>query len=199
MKGYYFITDSGLSRAGNISDVRNAVRAGVEVVQYREKSASTKHMYEEALILRGICKDVTFIINDRIDVALASGADGVHIGQDDMPYILARKILGRNKIIGVTVHSVEEAGKAQKMGADYLGVSPIFATRTKKDAGLPAGVALIKGIKKAVSIPIVAIGGIDLSNATSVIHAGADCICAISAVITTPSVKKEIEKFRKLM
>lgn len=198
MKGYYFITDSSLSRAGNISDVKNALKAGVEIIQYRNKHASTKEMFEEALKLRKICKDATFLINDRVDIALAIGADGVHIGNDDMPYGVARKLLGKKKIIGVTVHSVKEAVEAQKMGADYLGVSPIFSTDTKKDAGIPVGVELIKEIKRFVSIPIIAIGGINLSNASGVIRAGADGLCAISAVVTKRDVKKEIQKFQEL-
>lgn len=198
MRGYYFITDSKLSRRGNISDVKNALKAGVEVVQYREKNATTIEMYREALKLKRICKDIIFIVNDRIDIALAVNADGVHIGQDDMPFCVARKLLGKKKMIGVTVHSIEEAKEAENLGADYIGVSPIFATGTKKDAGKPVGIELIKKIKKQVSIPIIAIGGIDLSNAPSVVQAGADGLCAISAVVTKPDVKKEIEKFQKL-
>jgi len=198
MKGYYFITDSSLSRAGNISDAKNALKAGVKVIQYRNKYASTKEMFEEALILKKICKDATFLINDRIDIALAVNANGVHIGNDDMPYCLVRKLLGKKKIIGVTVHNVKEAVKAQKMGADYLGVSPIFSTGTKKDAGIPVGIELIKKIKRFVSIPIIAIGGINLFNAPEVIEAGADGLCAISAVVIKPNVKKEIEKFQGL-
>ena len=198
LKGYYFITDDKLSRAGNISDVKNAVACGVKVVQYRNKSAATKQMYEEALKLRQVCKGVTFLINDRVDIALGVNADGVHLGSDDMPYNLARKLLGKKKVIGLTVHSVKDAIKAQKLGADYIGVSPIFATKTKNNAGKPAGVGLIKQIKERVSIPIVAIGGINLANANEVIEAGADCICAISAVITKPGMKKQIKRFQEL-
>ena len=198
MKGYYFITDSSLSRSGNISDVKNALKAGVKVIQYRDKHASTKEMFEEALKLKKLCKDAIFLINDRIDIALAVEADGVHIGNDDMPYGVARRLLGKKKIIGVTVHNVKEAVEAQKLGADYLGVSPIFSTDTKKDAGIPVGVELIKKIKKCISIPIIAIGGINLSNASGVIQADADGLCAISAVVTRSNVKREIEKFQEL-
>ena len=194
IKGYCFITDSDLSVNGNISDVKNAIKAGVSIVQYREKCASSKKMYEEALVLRRICKRITFIVNDRIDVALACGADGVHIGQDDLPLDIARKILGKKKIIGVTVHTVKEAQTAEKSGADYLGVSPVFSTFTKNDAGKPVGVGMIKAIKNRVSIPIIAIGGINLANAKSVIDAGVDGLCAISCVVTKRDIKKEIEK-----
>ncbi|MEI8349564.1 MAG: thiamine phosphate synthase [Candidatus Omnitrophota bacterium] len=198
MKGYYFITDAILSRAGNFSDVRNALRAGVRVVQYRNKCGSTKAMHEEALSLRALCKDILFIINDRIDIALSVGADGVHLGQEDLPYASARKLLGKKKIIGMTVHSVAEAKRAQSLGADYIGVSPIFTTQTKNDAGKALGVTIIEKIKKEVQLPLVAVGGIDLINAAFVITAGADSLCAISAVIRKANVKNEIEKFQRL-
>ena len=198
MKGFYFITDSKLSKAGNISDVKNAVAAGVEVVQLREKNISTKAFYLEALELRQLCANTMLLINDKVDVALAVDADGVHLGQDDLPYYAARKLLGTTKIIGITVHDVEEAKEAEKMGADYIGVSPVFATSTKTDAGRPSGIILIEEIKKLVSLPVIAIGGITLSNAPDVIKAGADGLSAISAVITQPDVKQEIEKFQRL-
>jgi len=198
MKGYYFITDAKTSRAGNLNDVKNAVRANVEVVQYREKYKNTHQMYEEAVKLRAICKDIKFLINDRIDIALAVDADGVHLGNDDLPFSVARKLLGKNRIIGVTAHNLKEAQRAEKLGADYLGVSPIFLTTTKPDAGKPAGLELIRQIKKNVSLPIVAIGGINLSNAKDVVNAGADSLCAISAVVSAADVKAEIEKFQAL-
>lgn len=200
MRGYYFITDSGLSVAGNISDVKNAVSAGVSIVQYRDKSADTGSLYEEALLLSNICRGTTtkFIVNDRIDIALAVDADGVHLGQGDMPYDVARRILGAGKIIGITVHNIDEAVEAEKCGADYLGVSPIFSTATKKDAGAPGGLALVSEIRRACRIPIIAIGGIDLANAPDVRHAGADMVCAISAVITRADVVAEIRKFQSL-
>lgn len=198
LKGYYFITDAKLSRAGNISDVKNAVASGVKIVQYRNKYSGTRQMYEEALKLKQICKGVTFIINDRVDIALGVNADGVHLGNDDMPYNLARKLLGKKKVIGLTVHSVKDAIKAQKMGADYIGVSPIFATKTKNNAGKPAGAGLIKLVKKRVSIPIVAIGGINLENAQEAIASGADAVCAISAVVAKIDVKEQIKRFQSL-
>jgi thiamine-phosphate pyrophosphorylase len=198
VKGFYFITDAGLSRAGNLSDVQQAVAAGVMVVQYREKQAATGVMVEEARRLRQLCRGVTFLVNDRVDVALAAAADGVHLGQDDLPYAAARRLLGKKRIIGLTVGSLAEALEAQSLGADYLGVSPIFATLTKHDAGPPAGLALLNEIRKRVTLPLVAIGGITAANAPEVIRAGADLVCAISAVVTTPDVQAEIEKFQAL-
>ena len=196
MKGFYFITDAHLSRAGNMSDVRDALKAGVKVVQYRDKEASTGELFEEALKLRKICKNVTFLINDRVDIALGVNADGVHLGQDDLSYKSVRSLLGEKKIIGITVHNLKEAKEAQRLGAGYVSISPIFATQTKLDAGFPKGIVLIKEIRKHIRIPIVAIGGINLSNARGVIEAGADALCAISAVVTKRNVRQEIEKFQ---
>ena len=198
MKGYYFITDSGLSRAGNISDVKLADACNVCAVQYRNKNAETREMFDEALRLREICRNALFLINDRIDIALAVDADGVHLGQSDMPYRAARKMLGPEKIIGITVHNITEATEAQRLGADYLGVSPIFQTATKSDAGKPAGIALIEEIRAQVDIPLIAIGGINLANASEVVRAGADGLCAISAVVAKEDVSSEIKKFQEL-
>ncbi len=198
MKGYYFITDADMSLAGNYSDVQNAVAAGVEVVQYRCKKASTKDLCLEAGVLKRLCQKTLFLINDRVDVALAVDADGVHLGQEDMPLLQARRLLGRGKIIGLTAHDLVEAREAEKAGADYLGVSPIFATQTKADAGLPVGIRLIQEIKAVVGIPLIAIGGITLANAPDVIRAGADGLCAISATVSRENVRGEIQKFQRL-
>jgi len=198
VKGYYFITDSKLSLAGNENDVRQAVACGVEVVQYRNKNAETRQMYEEAVRLREICRDSLFLINDRVDIVLAAEADGVHLGQSDMPCLAARKLLGPEKIIGVTVHNLAEALLAESIGADYLGVSPIFQTATKPDAGKPAGISLIEEIRAQVEIPLIAIGGINHSNASEVVRAGADGLCAISCVVAKENVRDEIIKFQKI-
>jgi thiamine-phosphate pyrophosphorylase len=198
VKGYYFITDSNLSRAGNVSDVKQAEACGVRVVQYRNKNAETLEMYKEALRLREICRNAAFLINDRIDIALAVDADGVHLGQSDMPYKAAREMLGPDKIIGITVHNLAEALEAEVLGADYLGVSPIFSTKTKTDAGKPAGIVLIEEIREKVDIPLIAIGGINLANAPEVVSAGADGVCAISAVVAKENVSEAIRKFQEL-
>jgi thiamine-phosphate pyrophosphorylase len=198
MKGYYFITDARLSRAGNRSDVAQAVAAGVQVVQYRAKDLSTRDMFHEANVLRQLCRQCLFLVNDCLDVALAVRADGVHLGQDDLPLTAARNVLGPEAVIGVTVHNVEEARAAERGGADYLGVSPIYPTQTKPDAGPPTGLSLLKELRAATSLPIVAIGGITFENARPVIVAGADCVCAISAVVTQKDVQSAIAQFMKL-
>lgn len=199
LRGYYFITDPALSVSGVESDVRQAITAGVSVIQYRNKVADTRSLYEEARLIKNICSGgpAWLVINDRIDIALAVNADGVHLGQGDLPYQEARRLLGRNKIIGITVHTVEEAMAAESLGADYLGVSPIFPTTTKLDAGGRCGVDGLRSIRQTCRIPIVAIGGINLSNVGAVIEAGADMVCAISAVVTKIEVATEIRKFQK--
>lgn len=196
MKGFYFITDSTLSLRGNCHDVRQAVAAGATIVQYREKEASSKCLYEEALVLKKICAKIPFIINDRVDIALAIDASGVHLGSEDFPYLQARKILGKKKIIGLSVHSVSQALWAQKNGADYLGVGPIFATATKTDAKPPCGILLIQEIKKRCRIPIVAIGGINLNNVQQVVDCGADAVCAISATVKQKNIKEAVKNFQ---
>ncbi|MCM8777969.1 MAG: thiamine phosphate synthase [Candidatus Omnitrophica bacterium] len=198
INGFYFITDSTLTKSSVIEDVKAAVKAGVKVVQYREKYKSAKEMVKEALEIKRICEGkCLFLINDRIDIAMAIDADGVHLGQDDIPCLYARKLLGRDKIIGITVHNTEAALTAERDGADYLGVSPIFATRTKKDAMPPLGVEIIREIKKVVNIPVVAVGGINLDNLTSVLEAGADGISAVSVVVSSDNVEKECRRFIK--
>jgi len=198
IRGYYLVTDNGLSRAGTVSDVRKAIVAGVTVVQYRNKDSVSADLYREASRLRALCKKALFLVNDRVDIALAVGADGVHIGQEDLPVTVARRILGKDSLLGVSVHTVAQARLAVSSGADYLGVGPIFATMTKRDAAQPVGLALLRKIKDSVRVPVVAIGGINLNNAAEVIASGADAVCAISAVVARPDVKAEIVKFRVL-
>jgi thiamine-phosphate pyrophosphorylase len=197
-KGFYFITDSTLSKRGNIQDVKSALKARVSAVQYRNKSHDIERMLQEAKALRALCTTVPFIVNDFLDIALKVHADGLHIGKTDISYLQAREALGPEKIIGLSVHSLEEALYAQSIGADYVGVGPIFSTSTKKDAQTPCGTFLIRQIKSSCTLPLVAIGGIHLENVLEVIAAGADCVCAISATVTRPDVKKEIDKYSKL-
>jgi thiamine-phosphate pyrophosphorylase len=197
----YFITDSKLTRKTVLEDVRAAIKAGVKIIQYREKEKTTGEVLEEAKKIGKLCKEnsILFIINDRVDVALAVNADGIHLGNEDMPYSIARKLLGRKKIIGLTVQNIQEAIEAEKIGADYVGVSPIFETKTKVDAGKPAGTELIKVVKGKLKIPFVAIGGINEKNIKSVLKAGAKSVAIISAIITKDNVEKECKKFKKII
>ena len=198
MKGFYFITDANLSLAGSKSDVRAAAKAGASIIQYRRKECTTAFLYKEAMELKALCGAAKFIINDRIDIALAVDADGVHVGRDDLPVKVVRNLLGQDKIIGVTVRDPEEAVKAEKEGADYLGVGPVYYTSTKKDAGSPAGIQLIEHVQNICRLPVVAIGGITLENAGEVIKAGADMICAVRATVAEPDVEKAVSEFQKL-
>lgn len=193
---FYLVTDPGLSTHGSLSDVRKAIEAGCRIVQYREKSMGTKEMVEEATLLKEICGEkAIFIINDRIDIALAVDADGVHIGQDDMPIGIARQLLGDGKIIGLSVHDVREALDAEMAGADYVGLGPIFDTSTKKDAGEGIGIEVIREVKQRLKIPVVAIGGINKDNGSKVVRAGADSLVSISAVLCSDDVERETREF----
>ncbi len=197
---FYFITDRGLSKKGIMEDVRAAIKGGVKIVQYREKELPTKKMIEEAMELRKLCKydTVIFLVNDRLDVALASDADGVHIGPDDMDYKTARKILGKDKIIGVSVSSLEEAKNFEKLGADYVSFGSVFETSTKKDAGEPIGLDVMKEAKDSLEIPFMAIGGITPENLKDVLDAGCQRVCMISAVLAK-DVEEEVRKIRRII
>ena len=197
---FYMVTDSSLSKNGIISDVENALKAGCRIVQYREKQKSTRGMIKEAKHLKQICDGkASFIINDRVDVALAVDADGVHIGKEDMPFKTVKTLLGKNKIIGQTVHNLEEAFEAEKLGVDYIGLAPIFKTDTKKDAQKPCGIIMIKKIRKEVNLPIVAVGGIVKDNIEDVIKAGADSVVSIKAVLGSDDIHSEITDFIRII
>jgi thiamine-phosphate pyrophosphorylase len=182
----YLVTDRGLSHGRSTADiVRAAVRGGVTCVQLREKECSTREFIAEALAVRDFLKSrgIPFIINDRVDIALAVGADGVHLGQGDMPLAMARSLLGESKIIGISAESLRGAIEAESGGADYLGVSPIFATPTKTDTAAPLGLEGLRAIRREVKLPLVAIGGLDASKATAVVAAGADGLAVVSAIV----------------
>jgi thiamine-phosphate pyrophosphorylase len=193
---FYFITDSGLSKSGIIDDVNQALKAGCKIIQYREKA---KKNLEEAIQLRKLCNEsnAIFLINDDVQLAIDVDADGVHLGRQDMKCEEARKALP-DRIIGLTVHDEKEAMDAEKTGADYIGLSPIFATSTKKDAGIPCGIPMIAKVRRKTNLPIVAIGGITKENLAGVIRAGADSAVAISAVLKG-DVKKNVEEFIRIM
>lgn len=190
----YFITDSKLTKKTVLDDVKAAIAGGVKIIQYREKEKSEKEMIEEASKIKELCgSDVILIINDNVEIALAVDADGVHLGKDDIDYETARKLLG-DKIIGITTRNAEDAVKAENLGADYVSIGPIFSTTTKPDLK-PIGVEMIEKIKKAIKIPFVAIGGINLNNLDEVLNAGATKVAAISAIVAKDDVEKEIKKF----
>lgn len=196
----YVITDSSLSKGMPDSEVaRLAYEGGAETVQLRMKNSSSKDMLEQAKIISGIAYEMNriFIVNDRVDIAIASDADGVHLGQDDMPLEDARILMGDDKIIGISVGDAEEAVIAYEGGADYIAIGPIFGTGSKEDAGEAVGLDAIIRIKDVVQdIPLVAIGGINLGNIKDVIRSGADSAAVISAVVGKEDIKKAAHSLR---
>ena len=193
---FYFVTDSQLSKKGIFSDVNDALKAGCKIIQYREKNIDFNKMVYEAKHLKKKCNGkAIFLINDRLDVALAVEADGIHIGKSDVSFKDARKSLGNNKIIGLSVDNVKEAIDAEVAGANYIGLGPIFKTFTKKDAGNPCGIKMLKNVRKNIKIPIVAIGGITKKNIAEVIRNGADAVASVSAVIGSDDVYGEVNDF----
>lgn len=185
MRGLYLVTDRELCGNKSLTDVViQAVNGGASYVQLREKNLSTRDFVAEARAIKELLKPfkVPLIINDRLDVALAVDADGVHIGQDDMPYALARRMMGSKAIIGLSVETWQDVEESEKLDVDYIGVSPVFATPTKTDTKGEWGLAGIAKIKKFSRHPIVAIGGINEANAAQVLRAGADCLAVVSAI-----------------
>jgi len=195
----YVLTAQNLSRGRpNEEVIEEAIAGGADVIQLWDKGRTTRELLQEAQKLREITREkgVPLIINDRVDLALAADADGVHLGQDDLPLEWGRKMLGDDKIIGISTQTVEQAIQAEKDGADYVAVSAIFSTPTKPDA-TPLGLESITDIKRNVSIPVVAIGGIKAENVVQVGAAGADCIAVISAVVSAVDIKEAARNLRK--
>lgn len=196
------ITDEGLSRGRSTVDVvRAALAGGATVIQLRDKTGSTRHLIEVGRALRELTRSAgaTFIVDDRADVALAVDADGVHVGQDDLPATDARRIVGAGRIVGVSAGSVAEALQAERDGADYIGVGSVFATGSKPDAGAPIGLDGLARIARAVSIPVVAIGGINAGNAADCIAAGASGVAVISAVVGAADVAQAARELREIV
>lgn len=193
--GICFITDQTYCRLPACDMVKRVLEAGITFIQYREKQRTRREIYDEAIKLRDLTRsyNAVFIINDHADIALAVDADGVHLGQDDLPLREARKIMGR-KIVGISTHSLEQAQAAEAGGADYIGFGPIFHTSTK-DAGAPVGVDILKTIKQNCSIPVVAIGGISLDTAADVMNAGADAVAVATAICKGDDIMQNAKRF----
>ena len=198
----YLVTDRGLARGrSTLEVVKAAVAGGVTCIQLREKDCSTLEFIEQALAIRSFLEahNIPLIINDRLDVALAVAADGVHLGQNDMPLEMARKIAGRSMLIGISTESVQDAVAAEKGGADYLGVSPIYATPTKTDTAPPLGLEGLREIKKRVKIPLVGIGGLNKSNAAEVIRNGADGVAVVSAIVAADDPERSAMNLKQII
>jgi thiamine-phosphate pyrophosphorylase len=169
------------------------------MIQLRDKAGDLRALLPQARAIRALCRShgAIFIVNDRLDLALAAGADGVHVGQEDLPAEATRPLLGPGRVVGVSTHSREQAEAARASGADYIGFGPMFATGTKDTGYTPRGLEALREIRAAVSLPILAIGGITLENVVEVIAAGATAPAVISAVVAAPDITAAAAAFRK--
>jgi thiamine-phosphate pyrophosphorylase len=202
MHGLYLVTDRALCGQRPLENlIMQAIRGGVAYVQLREKDISTRQFVEEAQRIKLLLEPykIPLIINDRVDVALACGADGVHIGQEDMPYAKARSLLGSKAIIGLSVETWEDVEESRELDVDYIGVSPVFATPTKTDTKGAWGLAGLAKIKAFSRHPLVAIGGINESNAANVVKAGADCLAVVSAICAAKDPEATARKLNEIV
>ena len=193
----YLVTDSDILKGRDFYKcIEDAIKAGVTMVQLREKNASGKEFLEKAIKLRELTKkyNVKFIINDRVDIAMLCDADGVHVGQSDIPANKVRELIGEDKIVGVSARTVEEALIAKKNSADYLGVGAMFTTTTKLDAK-SVSIEKLKEIQEMVSLPVVAIGGLSLSNIDKLKECNVDGYAVVSAILGAENIKLECEKW----
>jgi thiamine-phosphate pyrophosphorylase len=189
----YLCTDRILSLGRPITQaVEEAIEGGVSMVQLREKDASSREFYEIALTVKAITQrhHIPLVINDRLDSALAVGADGLHIGQSDLPLLEARRLGGKDLFIGVSASTVEEALRAERDGADYIGAGAVYPTGSKADAGDAIGLATLQAICGAVKIPVVGIGGLNAGNAAAVMGTGAAGAAVISAILSQPDIRE---------
>ena len=193
----YLVTDSNILEDRDFyNSIEEALKGGVTMLQLREKNASGKEFLEKAIKLRELTKkyNVKFIINDRVDIAMLCDADGVHVGQSDIPANKVRELIGEDKIVGVSARTVEEAIRAKENGADYLGVGAMFTTRTKLDAK-SVSIEKLKEIKELIKLPVVAIGGLSLSNIDKLKECNVDGYAVVSAILGAENIKLECEKW----
>ncbi len=198
----YLVTDSALAMGRRLPDVvRAAVDGGVTCVQVREKDVSARTYIERLLAVRPLLHErgVPLFVNDRVDVALAVEADGVHLGQTDLPLDMARRVAACRLLVGVSCETVQDATDAERAGADYVSVSPVFATPTKMDTAPALGLDGVRAIRRAVRVPVVAIGGISMANAAEVIRAGADGICVVSAIVSASDPRAAAAALRQIV
>lgn len=196
------ITDAIIqNKYSHVDIVKMAIKGGAEIIQFRDKFMSTGGLLETAIEIRKLCNkhDVVFIVNDRVDIAMFSGADGVHLGKEDIPIKDARKLLGRNKLIGGTAHNINEALTAQKEGADYIGYGHIFETQTKLKKDKPKGLKNLSEVCTKIKIPVYAIGGIGLNNAEDVMNNGAYGIAVVGSVLKSLDPVNSIKKLRSIV
>lgn len=195
----YVVTDPTLSHGRSHPEVvRAAIRGGATLIQFREKDNNTRALIDAGNALRAVTREagVPLVVNDRLDIALVVDADGGHVGQEDMPAAPARRLIGPDRILGVSATSLAQALQAERDGADYLGVGPIFPTGSKADAAPPMGLEGLSAVTARVRIPVVAIGEVSLENVEAVVGAGADGVAVISAVVGAPDVEEAARLLR---
>ncbi len=185
----------------NIDVVKEMISSGIKLIQYREKEKSMLEKYNECMEIRRLTQDagVTFVVNDHVDLAMAVQADGLHVGQDDMPVHVIREITGGRLFIGLSTHSPEQAENAVKDGADYIGVGPVFKTYTKKDVCDPVGFDYLDYVVKNIDIPFVAIGGIKEHNLDEIVKRGATCVAMVTEVVGADNIGAKVESLRAKM
>lgn len=201
-KGIYALTSEphSLGRS-NVEVGKQILTSGVKILQYREKSKKMKAMYEECLALRKMTREAgaLFIVNDHLDLALAVDADGVHVGQDDLPVKVVREIVGPNRIIGLSTHSPEQAQAAVREGADYIGVGPIYKTQTKTDVCAPVGLEYLRYVVENLNIPFVTIGGIKEHNLFDVVKNGAETVALVTEIVGSEDIHGTIMRLSSIL
>ena len=198
----YALTDSRLSLGRPLEEVvRALLGAGIRIVQYREKKMKGGEMLEECRLMRRLCDeyDACFIVDDHVDLAMISRADGVHIGQEDIPLPDVRALVGPDMCIGLSTHSPEQAREAARLGADYIGVGPVFATQTKEDVVAPVGFSYLDWAAAEAGVPFVAIGGIKEHNIGEVARHGARCCALVSELVGAPDIGAKVAAVRRAM
>lgn len=198
----YGITDDGLSLGRSVLEVTRAMLlAGIKIIQYREKEKKAGLMLQECRAIRKLTQEAgaCFIVNDHVDIAILCNADGVHVGQDDLPVAEVRRLVGPEKIIGLSTHCPEQALNALALGADYIGVGPIFATQTKKDVCAPVTLEYLDWVVANISLPFVAIGGIKRHNVAEVVRHGATCCAMVSEIVGAPDISRRVCEIRQAM
>lgn len=197
--GLYLITEDAVRSELRLAAVERALSAGARVIQLRDKATPRRQLLAEAREMKQLCERLgaAFIVNDDVAVALSCGADGVHVGQGDLPADEARALLGESKVVGLSIHSAFQAREADRLPVDYFGVGAIFATSTKLDATL-AGTELLRAVRSVSSMPLVAIGGIDSSNAAAVFEAGADAVAIVRGVFGQEDVAGAVRRLLEI-
>ena len=198
----YALTDDALSLGRPVLDVARALLdSGIKILQYREKDTKAGKMLEECLALRRLTREAgaCFIVNDHVDIAMLCEADGVHVGQDDLPVQAVRQLVGPDMIIGLSTHSPEQARAAVAAGADYIGVGPIYATQTKKDVCAPVTLDYLDWVVANITLPFVAIGGIKRHNIGEVTRHGARCCALVSELVGAPDIRARVAEVRAAM